>query len=278
MDQKQLKFNSQPDGLLIHFSGGLIKLTPYSDRIVRVRYTRQPELSTQESLIVTGQPAAESKFSVHETTEDILFSTAELTILINKQTAAFTYQDKQGTLLTKEPRRGGKTLVPTDVVKSAFDENTQIQAEQSVDGLRTRVLGVKQVVDRQAYQTKLEFEWAQDEALYGLGSHEEGFFNLRGRRQYLYQQNTKAVVPILVSTHGYGLLFDSSALMEFRDDEAGSFVWSDVAAELDYYFIVGPEFDQIVQGVRQLTGHAPMLPKWAFGYFQSKGNYQAITW
>ncbi len=32
-------------------------------------------------------------------------------------------------------------------------------------------------------------------------------------------------------------------------------------------------FDQIVHEIRQLTGHSPMLPKWAFGYIQSKERY-----
>ena len=97
--------------------------------------------------------------------------------------------------------------------------------------------GRHQVIDRQAYHTKLEFEWADGEALYGLGSHEEGMFNLRGQHQYLYQQNMKSVVPVLVSTHGYGILLDSYSLMTFHDDAFGSYLWSDVDDELDYYFV-----------------------------------------
>jgi alpha-D-xyloside xylohydrolase len=97
--------------------------------------------------------------------------------------------------------------------------------------------------------------------------------NLRGQHQYLYQQNMKAVVPVLLSTRGYGILVDSYSLMTFHDDAFGSYLWTDVDDELDYYFIYGPEFDQIVQDIRQLTGKAPMLPRWAFGYIQSKERY-----
>jgi alpha-D-xyloside xylohydrolase len=132
---------------------------------------------------------------------------------------------------------------------------------------------VRQVIDRQAYHTKLEFEWAADEALYGLGSHEEGMFNLRGQHQYLYQQNMKTVVPVLVSTRGYGIFVDSCSLLTFHDDAFGSYLWSDVDDELDYYFVYGPEFDQIIHELRALTGQAPLLPKWAYGYLQSKERY-----
>ncbi|MBN3585775.1 hypothetical protein JYB64_25635, partial [Algoriphagus aestuarii] len=92
---------------------------------------------------------------------------------------------------------------------------------------------LEQTVDRQAFRTKLEFEWQPDEALYGLGSHEEGMMNLRGKTQYLYQQNMKAVVPVLVSTRGYGVLVDSYSLMTFRDDAYGSYIWTDTDDEMD---------------------------------------------
>jgi alpha-D-xyloside xylohydrolase len=46
----------------------------------------------------------------------------------------------------------------------------------------------------------------------------------------------KASVPVLISTQGYGLLFDSSCLMTFRDDHMGSYMWFEAADQLDYYF------------------------------------------
>jgi alpha-D-xyloside xylohydrolase len=264
----------QSDGLTLQTADGLIKLTPFTETIIRVQYTQEEECSNRDSLILTAQPESDLEYYIHQANEQITFSTAKLEILIDMHTAAFTYQDKAGNLLVKEPAYGGKTIIPIDVLKSVTDENTQVMTDQGIDGLRMRVTGIKKVVDRQAFQTKLEFEWAEGEALYGLGSHEDGHFNLRGQRQYLYQQNMKAVVPILVSTQGYGILFDNSALMEFHDDETGSFLWSEVAAELDFYFIYGPEFDLIIQGIRRLTGSIPMLPKWAFGYIQSKERYK----
>jgi len=143
------------------------------------------------------------------------------------------------------------------------------------DGLRVLAGSFREVVDRKAYHTKLEFEWMNGEALYGLGSHEEGMLNLRGQHQYLYQQNMKAVVPILLSTRGYGIVLDNYSFMTFHDDAFGSYLWSDIADELDFYFIYGPEFDQIVNGIRKLTGKTPMLPRWAFGYIQSKERYES---
>ena len=213
--------------------------------------------------------------SIQETTEALFFSTPKLSIQINRQTLAFTYRDSQGQILTREPERGGKTLMPVDVIKFVPDEENGIKSEVGPDGLRTSGGNFKEIIDRKAYHTKLEFEWVDSEALYGLGSHEEGMFNLRGQHQYVYQQNMKVAIPVLISTRGYGILLDSYSLITFHDDLFGSYLWTDVDDEMDFYFIYGPDFDSIVAGIRRLTGKVPMLPKWMFGYLQSKETYQS---
>lgn len=268
-----LTYEVRPDGLYIRQDDGWLALTPFTPRATRVRYTLGPEFSARPSLIVTAQPDPDVRFTVEETPDRLRFATSELTIEIDRQTAAFTYRDSQGGLLTREPARGGKTLEPIAVAVSVFDDATVAEDAESVDGVRIRAGNVRTVIDRQAYHTKLAFEWADGEALYGLGSHEEGMLNLRGQHQYLYQENMKAVVPVLVSSRGYGVLLDSTSLMTFHDDAFGSYLWTDVADELDYTFIYGPELDQIVHELRSLTGKVPMLPKWAFGYVQSKERY-----
>jgi alpha-D-xyloside xylohydrolase len=268
-----LSYTSGPDGLNIESDRGFLWITPYSPCSIRIRYTLQPAFSPKASLIVTACPDPTAHFQVSETPEALIFSTSQVTIAIQRQTLAFTYSNSQGQLLTREPARGGKTLDPVDVLVSVFDESAPLESRENADGVRIDATVARQVVDRQAYHTKLEFEWAEGEALYGLGSHEEGMFNLRGQHQYLYQQNMKAIVPVLLSTRGYGIFLDSCSLMTFHDDAFGSYLWSDVDDELDYYFFYGPEFDQIVHEIRALTGHSPMLPKWAFGYIQSKERY-----
>lgn len=271
---KRLSYSIQSNSLWIQNSRGWMGLTPYSAGAVRIRYRLDSNFSQKESLIVHCQQPDGVEFKVEESPEGLIFSTAKIRILINRETLAFTYLDSNGNYLTREPARGGKTLEPIDVLISDFTQATVIGVE-SVDGLRFRVENEKRVVDRQAYHTKLEFEWAEGEALYGLGSHEEGMFNLRGQHQYLYQQNMKVAVPVLVSTRGYGVLLDSCSLVTFHDDAFGSYLWTDVDDELDYYFLYGPELDQIVHEVRTLTGKAPMFPKWVFGYIQSKERYES---
>jgi alpha-D-xyloside xylohydrolase len=268
-----LNYASQPNGLLVQSDQGRLSITAYSSCAIRVRYTKRDEFRDQPSLVVVAQPGDRVHLAVRETESCLLLSTADLTLEIDRGTLAFTYRDVCGNLLTREPSRGGKTIEPVDVLISTFDEATIREDNENVDGVRVYAGNVQKVIDRQAYHTRLEFEWADGEALYGLGSHEDGMLNLRGQHQYLYQENLKVSVPVLVSTRGYGILVDSTSLMTFHDDETGSYLWTDVDDEMDYYFIYGPQFDDIVGQLRFLTGKVPMLPRWAFGFIQSKERY-----
>lgn len=51
-------------------------------------------------------------------------------------------------------------------------------------------------------------------------------------------------------------------------------LWSEVGDRLDYYFIKGSNADEVIAGYRQLTGKAPIPPKWAFGFWQSRERYR----
>ena len=140
--------------------------------------------------------------------------------------------------------------------------------------MRSQAEAVRQRVDRQAYQTKLEFEWAPDEALYGLSSHEEGMLNLRGQYQYLYQQN-KAVVPVLISARGYSILLDSYSAMTFHDDAFGSYLWSEVVTSWISISSTAPSSTRSSTNCANSRAQAPMFPKWTFGYIQSKERYKS---
>jgi len=78
---------------------------------------------------------------------------------------------------------------------------------------------------------------------------------------------------MLLSTNRYALIWDNYSNSEFNDTRGSYYLWSEVADEIDYFFIYGANVDSIVSAYRQLTGTAPMYPKWAFGYMQSKQKY-----
>jgi alpha-D-xyloside xylohydrolase len=114
------------------------------------------------------------------------------------------------------------------------------------------------------------------EALYGLGQHQNGVFNYRGSVVELAQANTDVAIPLMVSTNGYGIFWNTAASSWFDNRFASELKLSaDAAHAIDYYFIYGPEFDQINATYRTMTGEAPLFGRWAYGFFQSKDRYKS---
>ncbi len=56
--------------------------------------------------------------------------------------------------------------------------------------------------------------------------------------------------------------------------ERSTSLWSEVGDGVDYWFVYGPSLDRVTAGYRRLTGEAPMMPRWAFGLWQSRQRYE----
>lgn len=127
-----------------------------------------------------------------------------------------------------------------------------------------------------AFRTEDRFSPTMTEGLYGLGQHQNGMFNYRGATIELGQNNTDIAIPLLLSTRGYGLLWNTASLTYFDNRYPQVYSFSSAAENaIDYYFIYGSKFDNIIHSYRQMTGGVPLLPKWAYGFFQSKDTYDS---
>ena len=118
------------------------------------------------------------------------------------------------------------------------------------------------------------FRLTPDEGLYGLGEFQDGVVNWRGEDVRLSQSNTMSAIPSLVSSHGWGLLWDNTSASTFRDRPGAMTLASDVADGVDYYVTPSTRPAEALAAYRRLTGKAPMFADWAYGYWQSKERYR----
>jgi len=113
------------------------------------------------------------------------------------------------------------------------------------------------------------------EAIYGLGQHQSGMFNYRGSVVELGQNNTDVAIPFFVSSKGYAILWNTASFSYFDNRFPLDLNLESMAApQIDYYVIYGPEMDSIIHQYRAMTGHVPLFPEWAYGFFQSKDRYK----
>lgn len=264
------------DGALIGARGLSIRAVWESPSILRVVAVQaeQGEPALREGpMLDPGRPRQKVDFELRSGEDEIALSSSALSLRVDRSSGAFSYRDASGRLLFAESERDCKLLERRPVMRRTFDPGSAT-LRQTVDGLKSEAREGEAYRDRDAYRCRLGLQFSPGEALYGLGQHEEGRLDYRGRCQYLYQQNMKVAIPFIVSSRAWGLLWHGYSAMTFRDDSFGSYLQSEYDEAMDFFVIAGDALDDIIRGYRRLTGAAALPPRYAFGYFQSKERYK----
>jgi alpha-D-xyloside xylohydrolase len=94
---------------------------------------------------------------------------------------------------------------------------------------------------------------------------------------YKFTADVKEKTPIRIEWQpDGGVSYVGLRVAEPRTDEQlrQLSVWSEMTPDMDYYFIAGNNLDEVISGYRTLTGKAPVYPKWALGFWQSRERYK----
>ena len=238
-------FEKKSNGLEFRQQDGLLRLEVNAPDMLHVTYSpTEGEAShpADEVLIKKDWPSV--PFDVSSDQKQITLSTAKLKAIIERESGAIHYEDLAGEQLTTD---GYRSLIPADV-----------------NGEKT-------------FHAEVFFPiYGSHEGLYGLGQHQAGVWNYRGETIPLRQENTEIVVPLLISTNGYGIFWNNPSRSLADNKFVHSlYLRSEVADRIDYFFIYGPDADQIIGRYRELTGEVPLFGRWAYGFWQCKNKYQS---
>ena len=348
--------SSTGGGLSLSAGCGTLKIEACADNVIRVACAKSATFFTRASLTTAAKQCVPTSFTTTTAGNLTKLATAKLTVQVDTTAGQVTFLDPTGQTILAENTAGGRTLTAATV-----------QGEAT---------------------TSVRQEWAPnaDESLYGLGQHQHGLIDIKGTDLDLHQYNTEVFIPYLVSSRGYGVLWDNTSFTRFGDltdsvplpgttglyattgvagdvspatgntkDWSGTVTptvtgdytfrtyssgttqltvnsqmvinhwrqnwlpnediahvtltagqavpvrlqwngdgmniirllwkppvanrttsfWSQVADGTDYYFVYGPELDDVVAGYRLLTGKATMMPRWAYGFWQCREHYQS---
>ena len=127
---------------------------------------------------------------------------------------------------------------------------------------------------KEARQT---FSLDKDEAIYGLGTVQDGKMNRRGLKKRMEQSNLEDFQNVLQSIKGWSLYWENYSPTLFEDNAQGMTFDAEVGEGVDYYFMYGGSADGNIALMRQLTGDVPMFPLWTYGFWQSKERYKSAA-
>ena len=173
------------NGVTLKTAAGSMRIEACGDRIIHVVASPTGEIPAPKVPVVL-QPCRADNVVVKIGKKDVTLSTAGVTVSVNATTGAVSFLSKDGKDVLAEPKDGGKS----------FD--------------------VPALAEMKTWQIQQTFVSPSDESQYGLGQHQEGIFNVRGVPIRLHQANTNISVPFLLSSKGYGLLWNNPSLTDFN--------------------------------------------------------------
>ena len=233
--------DSVADGLVFTMSNNAkMKLQVCTDRIIRVIYTMQATFPPATNYIVIKGTWSAVPWTGSESAASYSLTTGSLKVDVSKSSGAVSFSTSAGTQILQETQ--GKTLTQTTISGQA------------------------------AYQGSINFNSVTGEGIYGFGQFQNGLLNQSGQTLNLIQQNQTDCSPVFLSTRGFGVLWVNYSAMTVSPPLSLSCIWATNDA-IDYYFMYGPGFDDIIGSYRTITGPAVMWPKWAYGFWQCRNAY-----
>ena len=139
-----------------------------------------------------------------------------------------------------------------------------------------RIVGreMKPVMGSQDYELTARFEAFDDERIYGMGQYQEKSMNKKGAILELAHRNSQASVPFMVSSRGYGFLWNNPAIGTAVFGTNKTEWYAKATRKLDYFITAGDTPAEIEEQYSAATGRTPMMPEYGLGYWQCKLRYR----
>ena len=183
----------------------VIRLEVINDNIIRVRATSKDELPVKpQSLMIVPQATYKGSVSVNDGPETVEVKAKNVWAVVSKASGELRFYDAlKGKWLLKEAAAGKQ-----------FKDFTVPEREYGLKGGPAITEEMKH-----GLQWQMTFDSPDDESFYGLGQHQSEEFNMKGKNEDLFQYNTKVSIPFVLSTKGYGLLWDAYSYCRFGNPE-----------------------------------------------------------
>lgn len=282
---------AQNQPLVLERDGRVISLVPYAPNILRVTISIDKAAATAApGYGFIAKPSAQGWTSRQDAKGGEVFQSDQMVVHIAAADPPANQRPQQMPLdaVNRELREqyfGGRPnphaphndalLITTGSGKPLLHMRTWTMAPESPEVAKTDADAATQ----KGYRVAAMFDSPADEHYYGLGQQQKGWMDLRDHEIHCWHEYSAiggqdVCVPFMISSRGYGLVWDNPSRTTVDLGFNGQNVWSsEVGNRVSYFVIAGKTSDEIYEGYRSLTGVTHMLPRAVYGYIQSKAIY-----
>ena len=268
-----MKFTQNGNRLIGQAGVETIWVEPWGQNSLRVRMTKEAVMDSNDWALIDAPEAAEPTIVIENVEmvepwvdesekEERAFKSQIASIQNGEITACFnaegwlTFKNSEGKILLEEYWR---------------DRN---RIDRYCVPLRVEAREMKPVTGTSDYALTMRFEAYEDEKIFGMGQYQEKVLDKKGAALELAHRNCQASVPFMLSSRGYGFLWNNPAVGTVTFGTNRTEWTARSTKKLDYFITAGKTPAQIEEQYANAAGKAPMMPEYGMGFWQCKLRYR----
>ena len=246
-------FSVDSNALIYHYDAETLRIEPWGANSFRVRAKKSAEFTPYDWALSVPQEVIEAEIVIEE---------KQASITNGKIRAVVTHAGKL-TFFSSE----GKILLD-EYLRNRKDVNADYCSALDIDAREFKpIIGGD-------YRLAMRFVSDPCEKIYGMGQYQQPYLDLKGTDLELAQRNSQASVPFMLSSLGYGFLWNNPAVGRVTFGKNITTWEAYSAKQLDYWITAGDTPAQIEEAFAGAAGTVPMMPEYAMGFWQCKLRYQ----
>jgi alpha-D-xyloside xylohydrolase len=251
-----------------------IWVEPWGANSLRVRMTKEPQMDANDWALIDVPQETEAQIVIAdvELIEPWICAAEREQHVQQAQTASI----QNGDLIASFNAEGWLSFHTRDgerLTEEYWRDRNRI--DRYCVPLRIEGREMKPLTGTSDYRLTLRFEAFDGERIYGLGQYQESQLDKKGSTLELAHRNTQTSVPFMLSSRGYGILWNNPAVGTVTFGTNRTEWVAESTKKLDYFITAGKTPAQIVEQYADAVGKAPMMPEYGLGFWQCKLRYRS---
>lgn len=269
-----MNYYKESNRLVLKDGSATLWLEPWGKNSFRVRMTKEPVMDPQDWALTQPVPTI---------TPDVVFKTVDMTEPFYHTPKEREAHKQTGTKVTVTNGKIKAVIDPEGVISYYNEKNILLTKEywrnrNRIDRycvpLRIDAREWKPIPGTTDYEATLRFEAFEGEQIFGMGQYQDGLLNKKGAVLELAHRNSQSSVPFMISSRGYGFLWNNPAIGEVTFATNVTQWHARSTKKMDYFITAGDTPAQIEEQYAAVTGTVPMMPEFGMGFWQCKLRYR----